>query len=132
MEKKLFLKPFLIAEISANHNGSLEHAKKLIHCAKKNGADAVKLQTYDADMMTVKSNKNHFKIKSGLWKGQTLWELYNKAKTPLKWHKELFEYAKKLKILCFSSPFSPEAVDFLEELNCPMYKIASFEMNYHQ
>jgi len=132
MKTKLFTKPFLIAEISANHNGSLKHAKKLIKCAKQNGADAVKLQTYDADMMTIKSNKKYFKIKSGIWKGQSLWNLYNKAKTPLTWHKSLFDYAKKLKILCFSTPFDLEAVDFLEKLNCPIYKIASFEMNYLQ
>ncbi len=132
MKKNLFSKPFLIAEISANHNGSLKHAKKLIKCAKQNGADAVKLQTYDADMMTIKSNKKYFKIKNGIWKGQSLWNLYNKAKTPLAWHKSLFDYAKKLKILCFSTPFDLEAVDFLEKLNCPIYKIASFEMNYLQ
>ena len=121
-------KPILIAEISSNHNGSLNIAKKLIKCAKKNGADAVKLQTYTADTMTIKSNKKYFKIKKGLWKGYNLWQLYNKAHTPLKWHKELFAYSKKNKIVCFSTPFDETAVDFLEKLNCPMYKVASFEM----
>ena len=121
-------KPYLIAEISANHNGSFSTAIKLIECAKKNGADAVKLQTYEADTMTLKSNKKYFKLKSGLWKNYNLWDLYNKAKTPLKWHKELFAYAKKINIEIFSSPFDENAVDFLQKLNCPRYKIASFEM----
>ena len=87
-----FKKPWLIAEISANHCGSLDIAKKLIKCAKINGADAVKLQTYSPETMTINSNKRHFKINSGLWKGHTLWELYKKAQTPLKWHKQLFSY----------------------------------------
>ena len=87
--------PYLIAEISANHNGSLTRAKKLIKCAKDNCADAVKLQTYTPDSMTMKSNKKYFKITKGIWKGNNLWNLYNKAKTPYKWHKELFNYAKK-------------------------------------
>ena len=91
-------KPFFVAEISANHNGSLHKAKKIIHTAKKYGADAVKLQTYTPDTMTVKSNKSDFKIKGGLWDGKTLWDLYEKAQTPFEWHKELFDYAKKLKI----------------------------------
>lgn len=120
--------PFIVAEISANHNGSINNAKKLIKLAKINGADAVKLQTYTADMMTIKSNQKDFKIKSGLWKNFYLWDLYNKAKTPLGWHKELFSYAKKLKIICFSSPFDETAVDLLEKLKCPIYKVASFEM----
>ena len=121
-------KIFFIAEISANHCGNFKLAKKLIKCAHKNGADAVKLQTYTADTMTLKSNKKYFKIKQGLWKGYTLWDLYNKAHTPLKWHKKLFQYGKKLGIKVFSTPFDDTAVDFLEKLNCPMYKIASFEM----
>ena len=123
-----FKKPFLIAEISANHNGSIHNAKKLIDCAKKNGADAVKLQTYTPDTMTIKSNKAYFKIKEGPWKGYKLWDLYKKAHTPLKWHKELFQYAKKKNIKIFSTPFDETAVDFLEELKCPFYKVASFEM----
>jgi pseudaminic acid synthase len=121
-------KVFFIAEISANHCGSFDLAKKLIKCAKINNADAVKLQTYTADTMTIKSNKKYFKIKEGLWKGYTLWDLYNRAHTPLKWHKELFKYGKSLGIKVFSTPFNDTAVDFLEKLNCPIYKIASFEM----
>ena len=120
--------PYLIAEISANHCGKLDIAKKLIRAAKANNADAVKLQTYTPDTMTIKSKKKYFKIKSGLWRGYSLWDLYNKAHTPLSWHKELFDYAKKLGIAIFSTPFDETAVDFLENLNCPMYKIASFEM----
>ncbi len=121
-------KIFFIAEISANHCGNFNLAKKLIKCAHANGADAVKLQTYTADTMTVKSDKKYFKINEGLWKGYKLWDLYNKALTPLKWHKELFKYGKSLGIKVFSTPFDDTAVDFLEKLNCPIYKIASFEM----
>ena len=122
--------PFFIAEISANHNGSILHAKKLIEIAKKYGADAVKLQTYTPDTLTIKSNKPDFKIRSGLWNGKTLWDLYEKAQTPFEWHKELFDWAKKLKIICFSTPFDETAVDLLESLECPFYKVASFEMNH--
>ena len=122
--------PFFVAEISANHNGSLLHAKKLIKIAKKYAADAVKLQTYAPHTLTIKSNKPDFKITAGLWNGKTLWELYEKAQTPFEWHKELFNYAKKLKITCFSTPFDESAVDLLETLNCPFYKVASFEMNH--
>ncbi len=127
---KIFKKklPILVAEISANHNGKLEKAKKLIKCAKENGASAVKLQTYTPNTMTLKSKKNYFKIKKGLWKNYNLWKLYEKAQTPFEWHKELFKYAKKLGIICFSTPFDETAVDLLEKLNCPIYKIASFEM----
>ena len=121
-------KVFFIAEISANHCGNFKLAKNLIKCAHLNGADAVKLQTYTADTMTLKSNKKYFKIKQGLWKGYTLWDLYNKAHTPLKWHKELFRYGKSLGLKVFSTPFDDTAVDFLETLKCPIYKIASFEM----
>jgi pseudaminic acid synthase len=121
-------KVFFIAEISANHCGNFKLAKNLIKCAFVNGADAVKLQTYTADTMTLKSNKKYFKIKQGLWKGYTLWDLYDKAHTPLKWHKELFQYGKSLGIKVFSTPFDYTAVDFLEKLKCPIYKIASFEM----
>ena len=120
--------PYFVAEISANHCGKLNIAKKLIKTAKINNADAVKLQTYTADTMTIKSKKKYFKIKNGLWRGYSLWDLYNKAHTPLSWHKELFVYAKKLGITIFSTPFDETAVDFLENLNCPIYKIASFEM----
>ena len=120
--------PFLIAEISANHCGNFNSAKKLIRSAKKNGANAVKLQTFTADSMTMKSDKKIFKIKDGLWKGYTLWDLYDEAKTPLSWHKELFRYGKKIGITIFSTPFDENAVDFLEDLKCPIYKISSFEM----
>ena len=124
MTKKIFF----IAEISANHCGKLDLAKKLIKCAKVNGADAVKLQTYTADTMTINSRKKYFKINQGLWKGYTLWDLYNKAHTPFNWHKELFNYGKHIGIKVFSSPFDTTAVDLLEKLKCPIYKIASFEM----
>ena len=120
--------PFLIAEISANHNGNFKLAKQLIRCAKRNGADAVKLQTFTADTMTIKSKKKYFKIINGLWKGYNLWDLYNKAHTPLSWHKKLFAYGKKIGITIFSTPFDETAVDFLEKLKCPIYKVASFEM----
>jgi len=119
---------FFVAEISANHCGKLKVAKQLISCAKKNGADAVKLQTYTPDTMTLKSNKKYFKISEGLWKGQKLWDLYNKGRTPLEWHEELFKYGKKIGIKIFSTPFDETSVDFLEKLNCPIYKVASFEM----
>jgi pseudaminic acid synthase len=122
--------PFFIAEISANHNGSLKKAKKLIESASKYGADAVKLQSYTPSTITIKSKRNEFLIKKGLWKNKTLWDLYEKAQTPFEWHKELFNYAKKLKITCFSTPFDESAVDILEDLNCPFYKVASFEMNH--
>ena len=121
-------KPFLVAEISANHCGDFKMAKKLIKCAKDNNADAVKLQTYNADTMTIKSNKKYFKIKNGLWKNYNLWDLYDKAHTPFEWHNKLFEYAKKLGIIIFSTPFDETAVDLLEKLKCPIYKISSFEM----
>ena len=122
-------KPFFIAEISANHCGSFSIAKQLIKIAKKNGADAVKLQTYKPDSMTPNLRKKNFLIKKGLWKGKNLWELYAKAKTPYAWHKRLFKFAKKIGITCFSTPFDAEGVDFLENLNCPFYKISSFEFN---
>ena len=127
MFKKL---PFFIAEISANHNGSLNNAKKLIFQAKKYGADAVKLQTYSPDLITIKSKNKFFKIKDGLWKNYYLWDLYNKGKTPQKWHKELFNYAKKIGITLFSTPFDEESLKLLENLKCPFYKVASFEMTH--
>ena len=122
--------PFFVAEISSNHNGSLIQAKKLIETAKTYGADAVKLQSYTPSTITIKSKRSEFLIKKGLWRGKTLWDLYEKAQTPFEWHKELFDYAKKLKITCFSTPFDETAVDLLENLNCPFYKVASFEMNH--
>ena len=123
-----FSPPFFIAEISANHQGSFTNAKNLIKAAKKYGADAVKLQTYTPDSMTFNSNKKYFKIKNGLWKNYKLWDLYNDAKTPYEWHKELFLYAKKIGITIFSSPFDEDAVDLLEKLNTPLYKVSSFEL----
>ncbi len=129
MKKFINKNPFIIAEVSANHNGSIHNAKKLINMAKTYGADAVKLQTYTPDMMTIKENVIKFKIKKGLWRGYNLYDLYNLGQTPLIWHKTLFEYARRKRIKLFSTPFSEEAVHFLEKLNCPAYKIASFEMN---
>ena len=122
-------KPYFVAEISANHCGSIKVAKKLIKLAKKNGADAVKLQTYTADSMTINLNQKRFLVTGGLWKGEKLWSLYDRAKTPYAWHSELFKYSKKLNITCFSTPFDFDAVDLLEKLKCPFYKISSFEMN---
>jgi hypothetical protein len=122
--------PYIIAEISSNHNSSITNAKKLILDAKKYGAHAVKLQTFTPDAMTIKSNRSEFKIKSGLWKGKNLWDLYSKCSTPYVWHKILFDYAKKIGITCFSSPFDAEGVNLLEKLNIPFYKIASPEINH--
>ena len=121
-------KPILVAEISANHNGSLSLAKRLIMCAKKNGADAVKLQTYEPSSMTIKSDRKEFYIKNGLWKGYSLWRLYNKAQTPFRWQNELFKFAKRIRIFCFSSVFDKFSLDVLESINCPVYKIASSEL----
>jgi len=119
--------PYIIAELSANHNGKLETAMKLIDEAAKAGADAVKLQTYRPDTITLNSDADEFKIKGGLWDGRTLYDLYEEAHMPWEWHKPLFDHAAKIGISIFSSPFDTTAVDLLEGLNAPAYKIASFE-----
>jgi N-acetylneuraminate synthase len=119
--------PYIIAEMSANHNGSIDNAYKLIEIAKKSGADAVKLQTYRPDTITIDCDSDDFQIKGGLWDGQTLYKLYESAYMPWEWHRPLFEHARKLDITIFSSPFDRTAVDLLEDLNAPAYKIASFE-----
>lgn len=119
--------PYIIAELSANHNGSMETALEIIKQAKLCGADAVKIQTYTADTITLNSKNDDFMIHGGLWNGESLYELYQKAHLPWEWHKPLFDYARDLGITMFSSPFDSTAVDLLEDLNAPAYKIASFE-----
>ncbi|MBQ6567953.1 MAG: N-acetylneuraminate synthase family protein, partial [Treponema sp.] len=122
-------KTFIIAEMSANHNHKLENALAIIKAAKEAGADAVKFQTYTADTITLDCDNEYFQIKQGtLWDGTTLYKLYQQAYTPWEWHKELFDYARSLGLVAFSTPFDKTAVDFLEELNNPIYKIASFEI----
>ena len=120
-------KTYIIAEMSANHCGDKELAKKIILKAKEIGADAVKVQTYTADTITIDCDSDIFQIKGGLWDGQTLYQLYQKAYTPWEWQGELKEYADEIGIDFFSTPFDYTAVDFLESINVPMYKIASFE-----
>ncbi|MHB1105266.1 MAG: pseudaminic acid synthase [Lutibacter sp.] len=119
---------FIIAELSANHNGSIETAIETIRAAKRAGADCIKLQTYTADTMTIDCDKYDFIIKGTIWEGKNLYQLYKEAYTPWEWHEELMRVAKEEGLICFSSPFDKTAVDFLENLKVPAYKIASFEI----
>ncbi|MEH6518704.1 MAG: pseudaminic acid synthase [Halioglobus sp.] len=120
--------PYIVAEMSGNHNGDIGCALRILDAAKEAGADAVKIQTYRADTITIDHHGPEFLIKSGLWEGRRLYELYEEAHTPWDWHGSIFEYAHKIGITVFSSPFDPSAVDFLESLNAPAYKIASPEL----
>ncbi len=124
--------PFVIAEMSGNHNQSIDKALEIVDSAAGAGANAIKLQTYTADSLTLNLKGGDFEIKdkSSLWKGQNLHDLYKKAYTPWEWHEAIFKRAREKNIICFSSPFSEEAVDFLEKLDTPAYKIASFENNH--
>lgn len=125
-----FKKVFIVAELSANHGNEIKIALETVRAAKRAGADAIKLQTYTPDTMTLDSKSDDFIVKGGsIWDGQTFYELYKKAYTPWEWHREIFDLAKEEGLVCFSTPFDKSSVDFLEELNNPIYKIASFEIN---
>jgi len=121
--------PFIVAELSGNHNQSIDQALKIVYEAAKAGAHALKLQTYTADTLTIDKNDGDFYLsdKNSLWHGTSMYELYEKAHTPWEWHETIFSLCEKLGIICFSSPFDVTAVDFLEKLSCPCYKIASTE-----
>lgn len=119
--------PYVIAEMSANHNGDINNAFKIMDMAKQSGASALKMQTYTADTLTIDSSLPDFQLTEGLWAGRSLYQLYKEAYTPWDWHRPLFDYARKLDMTIFSSPFDNTAVDLLEDLNTPAYKIASFE-----
>lgn len=121
--------PYIIAELSGNHNGQLDKIFELIKAAKEAGADAIKIQSYTPDTMTLNSNKDDFQVKKGLWKGYNLYELYKVAHTPFEWHQDIFAFALEIGITLFSTPFDETALDLLEKLDCPAYKIASFENN---
>ena len=120
--------PFVIAEVSANHNGSIDRAKDTILAARDAGAHAVKIQTYTPDTMTIDVDNSDFFISDGLWKGRSLYDLYGEAFTPFEWHEELFAYARRIGVTLFSSPFDESAVDLLASLDAPAYKVASFEI----
>jgi pseudaminic acid synthase len=119
--------PYIIAELSANHNGSLERALNTIKTAHESGAHAIKMQTYTADTMTIDCDREDFMVRGGLWDGYKLYDLYKWAETPYEWHRQIFDYARQLGITIFSTPFDESAVDLLEGLGAPAYKIASFE-----
>jgi len=121
-------KPFIIAELSANHNGKISNIYRLIDDAKKCGASAIKIQSYTAKSITLDCKNKYFYVNKGHWKGSYLHDIYRKGSLPFEWHKKVFTYAKKKNILCFSTPFSEDSVDFLENLNCQLYKVSSFEM----